>query len=165
MKKFFYQNQERTGKDLAGSHFWIVRLIVFHGLLFASLCTIAWRFGPHDAGSVMLRIAISYAFVYLYGLVSLTLFAATLRAIAEHQNGADHPEVSGQAVLRNLSCGPVGRLIFGCYGFAEHATHHFNPALPSYHLRNATSELAIESPWLKPRVSYTGVLLDRVRAD
>jgi fatty acid desaturase len=150
---------------LAASHVWIVRLIVFHGVLLASLFAIAWWFGPHDAGSVMLRIAISYAFVYIYGLVSLTLFAATLRAIAEHQNGADHPEVSGQAVLRNLICGPVGRLIFGCYGFAEHATHHFNPALPSYHLRNVTSELAIENPWLRPRVSYAAVLLDRVRAD
>jgi len=165
MKKFFYQNQERSGKDLAASHFWIVRLIVFHGLLLASLCATARWFGPHDAGSVMLRMAISYAFVYIYGLVSLTLFAATLRAIAEHQNGTDHPEVSGQAVLRNLICGPAGRLIFGCYGFAEHATHHFNPTLPSYHLRDATSELAIESHWLTPRVSYVGVLWDRMRAD
>jgi fatty acid desaturase len=164
MKKFFYQNQERAGQDLAASRFWIVRLIAFHGVLLASLFAIAWGFGPHDAGSVLLRIAISYAFVYIYGLVSLTLLAATLRAIAEHQNGADHPEAAGQAVLRNLTCGPAGRLIFGCYGFAEHATHHFNPALPSYHLTNATSELAIESPWLKPRVSYTSVLLDRVRA-
>jgi fatty acid desaturase len=165
IKKFLYQNRERARKDLSPSHFWIVRLIVFHGVLLASLFAIAWRFAPHDAGSAILRIAISYAFVYIYGLVSLTLFAATLRAIAEHQNGADDPEVSGEAVLRNLTCGPVGRLIFGCYGFAEHATHHLNPALPGYHLRNATSELAIQSPWLKPQVSYTDVLLDRLRAN
>ncbi len=165
IKKFFYQNRERSAHDLAASHFWIVRLIVFHGVLLASLFAIAWMFGPHDAGSVMLRVAISYAFVYIYGLVSLTLCAATLRAIAEHQNGSDCPEVSGQAALRNLTCGPAGRLIFGCYGFAEHATHHFNPALPSYRLGKATSALALESPWLEPQVSYTVVLLDRLRAE
>jgi len=161
VKKFFHQTRQRDGSEIATSHFWIVRVIVFHGLFVASLFAIAWRFGPHDAGSAILRVAISYVVVYMYGLVSLTLLVATLRAIAEHQNGTDHFEISGQAVLRNLSCGPVGRLIFGCYGFAEHATHHINPSVPAYHLRNATAELAMERPWLRPRVSYIGLLLAR----
>jgi fatty acid desaturase len=163
MRKLSYQVRQRADTDLATSRFWIVRVIVFQGILVASLFAIAWRFGPHDPGSAIIRFGIAYVVVYLYGLVSLTLLAATLRAIAEHQNGADHPQVSGHAALRNLNCGPVSRLIFGCYGFAEHATHHFHPALPSYRLKEATSELSIESPLLKPRFTYTNVFLAQMR--
>jgi fatty acid desaturase len=94
----------------------------------------------------------------VYGLASLTLFIATLRAIAEHQVGGDHHGTSGDAALRNLQCGPIERLIFGCYGFAEHATHQRNPAIPSYHLAEATRELAIGDATLIPELSYGEIL-------
>jgi fatty acid desaturase len=162
-RKLHYQNRERANTDLASSRFWIVRLLVAHCILAVSLFATAWRFGTHGARSAVLNTAIAYG-VDIYGLAALTLFAATLRAIAEHQDGPDHPETVSQAVLRNLRCGPIERLIFGCYGFAEHATHHHYPAIPSYHLSNATAELAIRTPSLTPRLSYKEILLAQVRA-
>ncbi|HTD22570.1 MAG TPA: fatty acid desaturase [Terriglobales bacterium] len=158
LKKFSYVVHTRPNANLSRSRFWIVRAMAFHLAFFASVFMVAWRFGVHDVRIAALNAAISYGAVYLYGVASLTLFAATLRAIAEHQNGTDHPEVVGNAVLRNLACGPIERLIFGCYGFAEHATHHLHPAIPSYHLRDATHELATEAPWLEPHVSYLAIL-------
>jgi fatty acid desaturase len=58
-----------------------------------------------------------------------------------------------------LKCGPIERLIFGCYGFAEHATHHRNPAIPSYHLAEATRELAVVDATLIPELSYVEILM------
>jgi fatty acid desaturase len=136
----------------------MVRVVVFHGVFVASLLAIAWTFGSHDLETAALNTAIAYA-ISLYAVASVTLFAATLRAIAEHQDGADHPSVAGQAALRNLKCGPIQRLIFGCYGFAEHATHHRHPAIPSYRLVEATIELASHTPDLIPQFSYGQILL------
>ncbi len=157
-KKLKYQNRERANTDLAQSRFWMVRVMVIHGLFVASLFATAWWTGERDLRTAVLNAVVAYA-VYLYGVVSLTLFAATLRAIAEHQDGADHPEVCGHAALRNLKCGPIGRLIFGCYGFAEHATHHRYPAIPGYCLGEATAELASRFPGLEPHFSYNQILL------
>jgi fatty acid desaturase len=141
----------------------MIRVVVFHGIFVASLFATAWRFGVQDLRTAALNTVVAYG-VDLYSVVSLTLFAATLRAIAEHQDGADHPELSGHAALRNLKCGPIQRLIFGCYGFAEHATHHRYPAIPSYYLGEATVELANETPGLKPRFSYGQVLMAQAHA-
>jgi len=53
-------------------------------------------------------------------------------------------------------------LIFGCYGFAEHATHHWQPALPYYHLRAATIDLALNDAHFAPRLGYVSILMAQV---
>ena len=73
----------------------------------------------------------------------------------EHPADDGAPRV-GRATLRNFTCGPIGRLVMGSYGFAEHATHHREPAIPSYHLRAATAELG--EPALVPRRGYGAML-------
>jgi fatty acid desaturase len=98
--------------------------------------------------------SLAYGGIYLYGLASVTVYAATLRAIAEHQLEAGESSKTGRAALRNFRCGPIGWLVFGAYGFAEHATHHLEPALPYYHLKQITSQLAREDEELKPTRSY-----------
>jgi fatty acid desaturase len=101
---------------------------------------------------------LAYSFIYGYGLASLTIFAATLRAIAEHQLEVGEVSSTGRAALRNFSCGPVARLIFGAYGFAEHASHHCQPGLPYYHLVKVTEELASYDPIFIPKHRYWGEL-------
>src|SRR5215475_4535286 len=94
--------------------------------------------------------------------MSVALFVATLRSVAEHQAGPDDPIVSGRAALRNLRCGPLGRLVFGCYGFCEHATHHWQPALPYYHLRAATADVAAHDIHFAPRYGYVTILISQI---
>jgi len=160
LKKFNYQKRERANSDLANSQFWIIRVLVIHSIFAASLFAVAWL-GARDLKLAALNAFIAYA-LEIYSVISLTLFAATLRAIAEHQDGADHPEVSGHAALRNLKAGFLERLIFGCYGFAEHATHHHYPAIPSYCLVEATAELAVKAPELTPRFNYRSILAAQI---
>ena len=106
----------------------------------------------------------AYGFVYLYGVASWTVFAANLRAIAEHQVGADEARRVGDAVLRNFSCNVFTNLVFGAYGFSEHATHHRLPGIPYYRLPEATARLAVEDPLLAPRGGYLGTLVARIRS-
>jgi fatty acid desaturase len=113
---------------------------------------VLWPWGLLTAG-------LAYALVYVYGLASLTIYAATLRAIAEHQKEAGQKSTTGRAVLRNFKCGPVAWLVFGAYGFAEHATHHREPALAYYHLPRATAYLAATDKELVPRYRYITELL------
>src|SRR5581483_6359486 len=164
-KKLSYQARERASSNLARSWFWLVRLAVFQGVLLSSLFATAWLASAHNLAAALLRTVIVYGFVYVYGLVSLTLLVATLRAIAEHHPAADDGQISGQAALRNLLCSPIARLIFGCYGFAEHATHHLEPAIPSYRLSSATRALAEGSPTLRPQFGYLDVLITLVQVN
>ena len=159
LKKFGYQNAQRAGAKLSSSHFWIVRVVIVQSLFATSLLITAWWFGAGQMKSALVGAMTAYITVYLYGLASLTLFIATLRSIAEHQHAADGCAVSGGAALRNLACGPIERLIFGCYGFAEHATHHFKPAIPSYHLAEATKELGVVDATMIPDLTYRKMLM------
>ncbi len=102
--------------------------------------------------------AAAYGFVYAYGLASITVFAAAIRAIAEHQIGGDTPATAGNAALRNLRCNPMTRLVFGAYGFGEHATHHAHPNVPYYRLPALTLDLARTDPALVPGRGYLGTL-------
>jgi fatty acid desaturase len=161
-RKFFYQQQYREGMSGSRSWRWILRVVVVHGVLFISLVGTASWMGATDARVALARGMVAYAFVYLYGLIALTLLFATLRAIAEHQAGPDGPITAGRAALRNLRCGPVGRMIFGSYGFAEHATHHWQPAIPYYHLQKATDTLAAGDTHFAPRRGYWVTLTAQV---
>jgi fatty acid desaturase len=162
-RKFFHQHAVHADVAAADSRRWVVRLLVVQALLALVLFAAAWSAVPGDLPQIVLRVIVAYGGVYLYGLMSLTLFVATLRAIAEHQAGDDDAATAGHAVLRNLRCGPLGRLVFGCYGFAEHATHHQHPAIPAYHLKGLTADLAARDPLLQPRQGYFSALLAQVR--
>ena len=104
---------------------------------------------------------LSYFFVYLYGLASLGVFFSSLRAIAEHQlNEVDgkNEVIVGKAALRNLKCNLLTNLIFGSYGFSEHATHHENPRVPSYNLKKFRKIIQTQREQMIPRVGYLETL-------
>lgn len=107
----------------------------------------------------LLSVLIAYGFVYGHGLGGLTVFMAGLRAIAEHQIGSDARATQGDAALRNFHCNPLSRLVFGAYGFAEHATHHLEPSIPHYNLPAATDAFGSEDPKLQRRGSYVSTLV------
>ena len=133
-------------------------ILVFQGLFSGSLLMVSllWNQGP-SLHALLHAVAIYFG-VYLYGLMFLVVFMATLRAIAEHQEAELGGEHVGHADLRNLKATPLSRLLFGAYGFAEHASHHMWPAIPAYHLEAATREAEIENPQLTPRYGYLEIL-------
>lgn len=137
------------------------RLVVAQLVLVSSLAVVAFLAHP-DPRSAMLALGLAYGGVYGYGLSSVTVLAAALRAIAEHQIGRDAYKLEGEAALRNLSCNSLTRLLFGAYGFAEHATHHLQPGIPHYRLREVTARLAESEPSLLPKRGYLGTLLDLI---
>jgi fatty acid desaturase len=108
--------------------------------------------------AVLVAGTLAYGFVYAYGLASVTVFAAAIRAIAEHQVGGDCPATEGSAALRNLRCNPITRLVLGAYGFGEHATHHAHPNVPYYRLPALTFDLARSDAALVPGPGYLGTL-------
>jgi fatty acid desaturase len=135
----------------------LARTAVVQGVVAGSVLVVAAA--THDGpGRILASAAVAYGFVYLYGLASLTVFAATLRAIAEHQTGSDDTLDEGRAALRNFRSGPVSRLVFGSYGFSDHATHHRRPSVPYYRLPEVTAALAAEEPALQPRAGYVATL-------
>ncbi len=157
VKKFAYQILNRNRMTADRSYKWIIRLAVTQFIFITSLLGTTGWFISHDTKALW-NFVFAYFIVYIYGMVSLTLLMATLRAIAEHQNSVDKPKLVGAAALRNLRCGPIGRLILGCYGFAEHATHHYSASIPSYHLQLATKAFSVEDQSLIPRLSYMSLL-------
>jgi fatty acid desaturase len=161
LRKFQIQTVIYPGKDQDVSKLWVRlgRTALVHCLFFASLLLFAGPLAGRPWPMAFLIAILAYGFIYGYGLASLTVFAATLRAIAEHQLEFGQHSSTGRAALRNFKCRPVARLIFGSYGFAEHATHHCEPALPYYHLAKATGELAVDDPNFIPSHRYLSELL------
>lgn len=148
------------------SRVWVARGLTMQAFLCAAL--LATACATHgDVNSAAIAAFVAYAGVYGYGLASVTVFAAALRGIAEHQIGADDAPTVGEAALRNFTSNPLSRLLMGAYGFAEHATHHREPAIPYYRLPAATRDLAAAEPALAPRHGYAGILwmLTTRRAD
>ncbi len=163
----FTANLRGGNTKAAGSEFsspepadtrWVGRAILFHVLLTASLAgvTLAWREG--NPVRVVAEAAIAYGIVYLYGLAAVTVFFASLRAIAEHQIGGDNAPHQNDAALRNFRVNLFTRWLFGAYGFADHYTHHMKPAIPYYRLSRATEEMAEKEPALAPTTSYLRTL-------
>lgn len=133
---------------------WLLRAALVQGSLILALLATASIPGRSALGT-LLAAGIAWGFVYLYGVASLTMFVASLRTLCEHGLENGDPDRAGDAALRNLACGPLGRLLMGCYGFAEHATHHRWPAIPSYRLRAATEQLVEQgADELRPQASY-----------
>jgi fatty acid desaturase len=136
----------------------LLRICTTQGLFFGFIFAVA-DVGHPGLWQALVRSSIAYLGVYLYGLASLTVLAANLRAIAEHQIGDDPAPRVGRASLRNFSCNPFTRLVLGAYGFGEHGTHHFEPAIPYYHLQGATDELAAADMALRPSRGYIMTLV------
>ncbi|HVN10259.1 MAG TPA: fatty acid desaturase [Patescibacteria group bacterium] len=156
LRKFRHQTAGKdAGTPCARSPLpWLARSAVFQTLLAALLVLTAHLRQPSTWTDAAFAAVLAYAFVYVYGLASLTVFAATLRAVAEHQLEAGQHCDARRAALRNFKCGPISWLVFGSYGFAEHGTHHCEPGLAYYHLPQATTELAAQDPALAPLRSY-----------
>lgn len=162
MKKFVGQfrsagdgEEDARAPGLAAFRFVVVQSVFVMILVLIGCATSSWNIMDG-----LFKGAAAYFGVYVYALGSLTVFVAALRAIAEHQRDGSDDMVEGRAALRNLRCNLVTRLVFGAYGFAEHATHHRWPELPSYRLAAATEDLALIEPRLVPRRGYMAVLVD-----
>jgi fatty acid desaturase len=159
-RKFRHQTAEDEAKVSEPSKplVWVARAAAVQSLLFCSLVLFASLAKERSLSGAFLPAFLAYGFVYVYGLASITVFAATLRAVAEHQLEAGHVPSPRRGALRNFKCGPIAWLAFGAYGFAEHGTHHCEPSLPYYHLPQATAELAADDPELAPFRGYLGEL-------
>ncbi|HVU05125.1 MAG TPA: fatty acid desaturase [Polyangiaceae bacterium] len=102
--------------------------------------------------------AAAYGFVYMYGIAGLTVWMTTLRGIAEHRPSGPGDLMERDAALRNFTHGTIERLLFGAYGFSDHATHHRHPAVPCSLLHELTTQLAAEDATLAPVGSHFSVL-------
>lgn len=140
-----------------------VRIAVVQSVLIVSVMAVALA-GADSTGAAVVAGVMAYGGVYLYGLSSLTVFVATLRAIAEHQVDEGAAVIEGRAALRNFAAGPFSRLVFGAYGFALHATHHREPGVPHYRLRDRTAVVAAADPVLAPTRGYLGTLRELARS-
>ena len=165
VRKFRLQADRQDGEPAPGKSLrWILRVFLAQSLFAGSVLALAaWAHRGEPGRETVDAAFLAYGFVYVYGIASVTVFTANLRAIAEHQIGADPAHRTGTAALRNFSCNPVTRLIFGAYGFGEHATHHELPAVPYYRLREVTRTLAAKNPALKQSQGYLGTIRSLVR--
>ncbi len=152
---------ESQGQDVR--RHWLVRVAVTQGILISALLLTALG-GQRSLAEAVLSAAAAYGFVYLYALMSLTIFAAALRAIAEHQLHGES-DVQGYAALRNFKCNFITRFLMGAYGFGEHETHHMHPGIPDYHLPAATARLAVEQTSLIPKSGYFTTLFRIIQTD
>jgi fatty acid desaturase len=152
------------GDDRPGAgRAWLGRALVFHACFAAVLLLVALAPARPPLGAIVAA-SLAWGVVFAYGLASLTLLVASLRTLAEHGAGEDDAEIVGRARLRNLRCGPIERLLFGAWGFADHATHHREPAVPSYRLREATQMLVDGGDTrMRPVANYRGRLLAATR--
>src|SRR5262249_28128511 len=107
--------------------------------------------------------AVAYA-VFLYGLMSVGVFMASLRAIAEHHQYDSLSVHQGHAALRNFTCNPVSRYLMGAYGFGEPSPPHRVPGIPYYHLPAATRDMARQDPALTPTKASFDVLIEIIAA-
>jgi fatty acid desaturase len=157
VRKFVGQSNARAESDGEGTP--IGRVLVFHVVLLISLFAVSLEFNRSlRLEMTALFVLVAYGFVFLYGLASLTVFMAALRAIAEHQQYDDESAHQGYAALRNFSCNMLSRFVMGCYGFGEHYTHHRIPGIPYYHLKAAALESAQSDPAAVARKGYFQVL-------
>ena len=156
--KFFRQGA--PGGASTQSRMWFLRVALVQLLFASSLLLTALLVGRQQAlPRAAFDAAVAYA-VFLYGLMSVTVFMASLRAVAEHHQYDTISVHQGHAALRNFACNPVSRYLMGAYGFGEHFTHHRVPGIPYYHLPAATPDMAHQEPALTPTKDYFDVLIE-----
>jgi fatty acid desaturase len=163
LKKFTgqFQGQPVDAREDEGGG-WILRLAIFQVGVIVVLFLVA-LLARRDLSEAAWMSAGTYVLGYVYGVMSVTIFVATLRAIAEHQHTSFDILQQGRASLRNFRCSRLSRLVFGSYGFGEHLTHHEYPAIPYYRLPAATTDLAVANAEYQPSADYPRVLYDIVR--
>jgi len=145
-------------------HAWAFRTLLLQIIFFLSLALSSYAFGLADWPVAFRNALVVYVFVYMYGVMSLTIFAADLRAIAEHQPCGADDKSAGYAALRNFKCTPLSRFIMGCYGFGEHYTHHRVPGIPYYLLKKATKDMAKEDGSLAPTKGYFQMIVEIIKS-
>jgi fatty acid desaturase len=144
-------------KTEKGGKGWLLKTALVQLVFLGSLALVALRATHGDLFASALHLAVAYGFTYMYGILSLTVMMANLRAIAEHQpRGEDN--LVGAAALRNLKSNWLSHLVFGSYGFAEHATHHRDPKLPYYLLDAETARRSDDDPGLAKTHGYLASL-------
>lgn len=156
--KFHHQRRDHDEPAPGNSPAWLGRTLLVQVLFAASLTAAAWVAGNAGFWPAVRHAALVYFFVYVYGLGSVTILAASIRALAEHQVAGPGDAHTGAAALRNFSCNSLTRLCFGAYGFGEHATHHQRPAVPYYRLPEATRILAETEASFAPTQGYLSTL-------
>jgi fatty acid desaturase len=167
MKRFAVQRSNNSGspdhaRPSVPNH-GMYRTLIVQAVFAGSLLTLACGLYRGDLSHALLVGIVAYLGIYGYGLASLTVFTAGMRAIAEHQIGTDADVHVGRAALRNFTSNPVSWLLLGAYGFAQHATHHRFPAIPYYYLPSATDNLVRTEPALTPQGGYFGTLISLIR--
>ena len=159
IKKFLNQFKNKESKKI--SLIFVSKLALTQVIILSLIFLSLYFFTNQSIFEIAFNSLLSYFFVYLYSLASLGVFFSSLRAIAEHQlNEANEMNemIVGKAVLRNLKCNILTNLIFGSYGFSEHATHHENPRIPSYNLKKFRQIIQIQKEHMIPRVGYLETL-------
>ncbi len=158
IRKAFLQVGEKSGASSDSTRTAALRTLVVQPIFVLSVI-IAARLGhPESWQSTAVSAAVAYLFVYLYGVAALTVLVATLRGIAEHRTTGEVETVEGTAALRNFTHNRLDWIIFGTYGFTDHATHHRYPSMPSYLLPALTRQLSTTDPSLAPVGTHTAVL-------
>lgn len=143
---------------------WLVRTALVQALFGASLFLVAWRAHGQSFPETLAASIAAYGVVYLYGLSSITVFAAGLRAIAEHQIGTDGAATVGQAALRNFPATRFPGWSWVPTGSGS-TTHHQIPSIPYYHLVEVTADLAKEDPALLPRKGYLQTIRELIASE
>ena len=135
------------------------RVVIVQLFFFNTLVLFNFFFSENDLEMTLTRSLFSYSIIYVYGLASFGVFISILRAIAEHQVLEPSSYIVGRGTLRNLKCNFLTRMIFGSYGFSEHATHHKYPSIPYYNLVLATIFFRRENKLLKYSSGYIQTLI------
>ena len=159
--KFIYQFRNSSNTKISIGFF--VKTVSIQAILFSLMFLSQMLISNQGLEEIFINTTLSYVFVYLYSLASLGVFFSSLRAIAEHQiNNNINEHHHGHAILRNLKSNFLTNLIFGSYGFADHATHHEYPSIPSYNLKKFREEIEENNIVLKPTKGYFEILRDCV---
>lgn len=158
LKKFTYINradneQQNINKEYSVSP--LLPILAIHLVLFVGLfLTVRVSHSVTYIDSVFILLWV-YLVIYVYGLGAITMLVNALRSVAEHRIFyQDKPEASSDAALRNLKCTSLSRILFGAYGFGEHATHHAYPSIPYYHLGALTARCAQQDAMFQPSYGY-----------
>ncbi len=158
VRKAALQVGEKSGATEGSTRRAVVAILIVQPIFALSVLGAAWLGHRGDWQATLWSAAVAYFFVYLYGVGSLTVMVATLRGIAEHRAGTSDPSAVGIAALRNFTHQPLDWLVFGTYGFTDHATHHRYPAVPSYLLPEVTEQLAAAEPEFQPVGTHAHIL-------
>ncbi len=163
VRKAVHQVGTKSGASPDSTRAAAMRILIVQPIFALTILAVA-RAGHAEWNSALTAAACAYFLVYLYGVAALTVMVATLRGIAEHSAGDADPAMEGSAALRNFTHRRFDWLVFGTYGFTDHATHHRYPSVPSYRLPEISAELAAEDPSMKPVGSHSAILAKLVAA-